>query len=138
VPPGTSYQRVYAAPDVVRKAQETQRAIDPAKVTGALGAAVFVGSRLAGIDAFRDAPLFAREWPKLVRAYAVDATHAPGLASDVAALRTRTIETLRAVAGALGTPHANAGVGHVFDFSVVNARGSALIAEAQVVHLALL
>jgi hypothetical protein len=135
---GSSYQRVYAAPEVKRHVQDVERVIDPAKVAGALGAAVFVGTRVAGIDAFRDTTLFARQWPKLLRAYAVDAMRAPGAAGDVALLRTRTLDTLRAVAGAFGTAHGNAGVGHVFEFPLVTARGSALIAEAQVIHLAVL
>jgi hypothetical protein len=135
---GSSYQRIYAAPDVKRQVQDVERAIDPAKVAGALGAAVFVGTRLAGIDAFRDMTLFARQWAKLLRAYAVDALRAPGAVGDAAPLRARTLETLRAVAGATGTAHGNAGVGHVFEFPVVTARGSALVAESQVIHLALL
>ena len=137
-PAGTSYQRVYASPDVLRATKDVERAIDPAKPAGALGAAVFVGSRFAGIDAFSEPALFARQWPKLLRAYAVDALRASGAPTDAATLRARTGDTLRAIASAHGASHVNAGVGHVFEFPVVTARGSALIAEGQVVHLALL
>jgi hypothetical protein len=137
-PAGTSYQRVYASPDVLRATKDVERAIDPSRPAGALGAAVFVGSRFAGIDAFSEPALFARQWPKLLRAYAVDALRTVGAPTDAATLRARTADTLRAIASAHGTSHVNAGVGHVFEFPVVNARGTALIAEGHVVHLALL
>ena len=137
-PSGTSYQRVYASPDVLRATKDVERAIDPTRPAAALGAAVFVGSRFAGIDAFSEPPLFARQWPKLLRAYAVDALRVGGAPTDAATLRARATDTLRAIGSAHGISHVNAGVGHVFDFPVVSARGTALIAEGQVVHLALL
>ena len=66
---------------------------------GALGAAVFVGERLVGVDLFFDAELFAREWPKLLRAQVLEGY---GLGEparvDDQRMRARLEEVLRAAA----------------------------------------
>ena len=118
--------------------EEAQRAIDPSRVAGVLGVAVFVNARFVGVDAFRDPGLFAREWPKLLRAYAVEAARETPVTVDPGLLRKRTLELLSGLAGESGTSHGNAGAGRVYEFRVSGVRGAALVAERQVLHLALM
>jgi hypothetical protein len=83
--------------------------------------------------------LFARQWRKLLRAYAIDAgggTGAPSL--DPHAHRARVEALLRAAATASGTWRSGAGAGQLFDFRVERHRGSALISDGHVMHAALL
>ena len=75
--PTASYQQVYEQPAVREHLDEAERGLDARVSAGALGAAVFVGPNLSGVDVFRDASLFAREWRKLLRAYAVEAYAQP-------------------------------------------------------------
>jgi hypothetical protein len=135
---GSSYQRVYEAPAVLRQVEEAERAIDPTRIAGVLGVAVFVNSRFAGIDAFRDPGLFTREWRKLLRAWAVEAAREAPAPVDLGLLRKRAAELLGGIAGASGTAHVNVGAGRVFEFRVDGIRGAALVAEKQMVHLALM
>jgi hypothetical protein len=136
-PPGSSYLAMVDRPEMRRQLDQAERAPDLQAIPAARGAAVFVGARLAGVDAFDDATLFAREWPKLLRAYAVEAAagHAPGKGD---ALRERADDVIRRAAKAFGTERRNAGVGRLFEFSLDAGRGSALLVEDRVVHLALL
>ena len=75
--PTRSYQEVYEKPEVKEHLKDVERGIDHRAAPGALGAAVFVGQALAGLDLFHDANLFAREWPKLLRAQALEAYRRP-------------------------------------------------------------
>ena len=135
----SSYQAVYDKPEVKAHQQETERAIDTRSAPGALGAAVFVGASFAGLDLFQDAGLFAREWPKLLRAHALETYDRPGSSdTDERALRTRVEDLLKKSGTAEGRLRRNAGVGRLFEFRVEPARGSALVAEGQVVHAAVL
>ena len=156
-PPTANLQQAYEQRDVQRHLGEVERApearptappvsggpgtpgIDVRAVPGTLGAAVFVGSRLAGIDLFSDAGLFARQWPKLLRAHALDAYRVPDpTVVGEAWVRRRVDELLQAAARAEGTVRGNAGVGQLFEFRVPGGHGAALIAEGRVVHAAVL
>jgi hypothetical protein len=155
-PPTANLQQAYEQRDVQRHVGEVERApearpappvagspgvpgVDVHAVPGTLGAAVFVGSRLAGIDLFSDAGLFARQWPKLLRAHALDAYRVPDHALvDEAWTRRRVDELLQAAARAEGTVRGNAGVGSLFEFRVPGGHGAALVAEGRVVHAAVL
>jgi ARG/rhodanese/phosphatase superfamily protein len=135
--PTGAYARVHESPEVKARMESAERAPELRPVARAVGAAVSVGSRLAGLDAFAEPSLFAREWPKLLRAYAVEAERSPGDAPADAALRRRVTDTLRRAANADGATSRNAGAGVIFTFRVAEMSGSALIAEQRVIHVAL-
>ena len=59
--PTGSYQAIYDKPEVKAQLEETSRRFDPTMVPTAVGAAVFVGPNLAGVDCFHAPGLFARE-----------------------------------------------------------------------------
>lgn len=102
-----------------------------------MGAAVFVGPSLAGVDCFHSPGLFAREWPKLLRAYALDAYRAGG-AWDEPAARARTEGLLRAAARVEGSLRDSVGAGRLFDFTLDGRRGAALLFEGRAIHAAIL
>jgi hypothetical protein len=136
--PTGSLQTVYDKSEVREHMTEVERVIDQRAVPGALGAAVFVGPRLAGLDLFLDPGLLAREWPKLLRAYAVDLYgHRDKTLADEAQLRARVQAVLAAARAAEGTLRENAGVGRLFEFRSAGVRGAALIFEGRVVHAAM-
>ena len=136
--PTDSYQAIYDKPEVKQHQQEVEHSI-PAPAPAAVGAAVFVGEKLSGLDLFQDPGLFAREWGKLLRAHAIDTygLPSPGKA-DEPRLRSRVADLLGQAARVEGTLRRNAGVGQLFEFRVEAFRGSALAAEGQVVHAAIL
>jgi hypothetical protein len=137
--PTRSYQAIYEQGDVQRHLAEVERKIDSRSVPGALGAAVFVGERLVGIDLFFDAELFAREWPKLLRAQALEAYRLGEPARvDDQRMRARLEEVLRAAARTEGTLQESPGVGELFAFRVPGYRGTALLFEGRVIHAAVL
>jgi hypothetical protein len=103
-----------------------------------VGAAVFVGASLAGVDAFHAGGLFTREWPKLLRAYALDAYRTAPTGWDEAAARSRVDGLLRGAARVEGTLRASVGVGRLFEFALDKHRGAALLFEGQAVHVAIL
>ncbi len=114
------------------------RALDGGAAAGAVGAAVFVGSALSGIDLFADPGLFAREWPKLLRAQAIDAyRRSPGPDADEGGLRARVERLLRASATAEGSLRSSAGVGQLFETRAEDHRAVALTFEGRVVHAAM-
>ena len=136
--PTGSYQAVYDAPEVRAHLEQATRGLEAAVAPGAVGAAVFVGPSLVGVDAFHASGLFVREWPKLLRAYALDAYRtAPG-GWDEAAARARVDGLLRGAARVEGTLRGSAGVGRLFEFALDKHRGAALLFEGQAVHLAVL
>jgi hypothetical protein len=135
--PTGSYQAIYDKPEVKAHLDGAVRRLDPAGMPRATGAAVFVGPRLAGVDAFESPGLFAREWPKLLRAYALDA-YGGAAGWDEAAARGQVQALLRGAARVEGALRGNAGVGQLFEFGVERSRGAALLFEAAVVHLAIL
>lgn len=137
--PTRSYQAIYEQGEVQRHLAEIERKIDSRSAPGALGAAVFVGERLVGIDLFFDAGLFAREWPKLLRAQALEAYGLSESARvDERRMRTWVEEVLRAAARTEGVRRENRGVGELFAFRVSGYGGMALLFEGRVVHAAVL
>ncbi len=137
--PTQSYQQVYEQPEVRDHVKSVERAIDLKAASGAHGAAVFVAETLAGLDLFQDAGLFAREWPKLLSAYAVETYRGadqPG--GDERRLRKALTELLRSASSVEGTLRTNAGVGQLFEFRAGKHRGASLTFKGSVVHAAIL
>ena len=71
--PTTSYQQAFETPAVREQLGAAERALDVKVTPDAVGAAVFVGAALSGLDVFSSPGLFARQWTKLLRAHAVGA-----------------------------------------------------------------
>lgn len=137
--PTASYQQVYEQPAVRQRLDEAERGLDARFAPGALGAGVFVGANLGGLDVFRDPSLFGREWRKLLRAYAVEAyARPPAAPAPEGKQRAELHRLLAAAAAASGVIHGNAGVGQVFEFTIEHHRGAALSHEGAVVHAAIL
>jgi len=137
--PTGSYQQVYEEPAVRRHLDEAERRLDAPAAAGALGAAVFVGTQMTGIDVFRAPDLFAREWRKLLRAHAVEAYGLPAISPvPEDKLRTELRGLLGAAAMVSGSARGNAGVGQLFEFRLGRYRGAALGHEGAVVHAAIL
>ena len=136
--PTGSYQAIYDKPEVKAQLEETSRRFDPAMAPTAVGAAVFVGPNLAGVDCFHAPGLFAHEWPKLLRAYALDAYGVAAGAWDEAAGRARTDGLLRAAARVEGAARGSVGSGRLFEFTLDGRRGAALLFESQAIHVAIL
>jgi len=137
--PTHGYLALYDKPEVQAHQAEVERTIDLHSAPGALGAVVFGGDKMGALDLFGDAGLFAREWPKLLRAHAVETYgREPGKDPSEGALRARIQDLLRQAVGASGTTRGNPGVGTLFEFRLLPRRGAALVAEARVVHLAIL
>lgn len=137
--PTRNYQAIYDKPEVKAHQVDVARALDSRAASGSLGAAVFAGSAFAGLDLFQDGGLFARQWPKLLRAQALDTYGRPTLKDvDEPGLRLQVEALLRRAGGAQGTLRRRAGVGELFLFRLDRTSGSALIAEGQVMHAAVL
>lgn len=136
--PTDSYQAIYDKPEVKAQLEETSRRFAPTMAPTAVGAAVFVGPSLAGVDCFHAPGLFAREWPKLLRAYALDAYGVAAGAWDEAAGRARTDGLLRAAARIEGGARGSVGAGRLFEFTLDGRRGAALLYESQAIHVAIL
>jgi hypothetical protein len=133
-----SYQAIPDKPEVQAKQKDVEAALGGKIPPGARGAAVFVGDALAGIDLFQDDSLFAREWPKLLRASTID-TYGRRIADSAEGrLRATLDELLKLAAGADGAVRRGAGAGWLVELSTSRAKGSALVAERQVVHLAMI
>lgn len=136
--PTGSYQAIYDKPEIRAQLDRATRRLDPGGVREAVGAAVFVGPNLAGVDCFVSSSLFAREWPKLLRAYALDAQGGAPAGWDEAAARGQVESLLRGAGRLEGRLRGNAGVGQLFEFGIDRSRGAALLFEGQVVHVAIL
>ena len=135
----SSYQEVYEQPAVRRHLDEVERRLDAPGAAGALGAAVFAGSALSGIDLFRDPDLFAREWRKLLRAHAVDGYGRPAiLPMPEDKLRGELARLLGAAASVTGAVRGTPGVGRFFEFRLGQYRGAALAHDGGLVHAAIL
>lgn len=136
--PTASYQAIYDHPDVQKHLASAEQAVGSRPAPGALGAAVFVGARLSGVDLFFDGDLFTREWGKLIRAHALEAyrqRQAGG--SDEEGLRAQVVDLLRLAASVKGDLRNGGGVGQLFEFQVLGARGMAITFEGRVVHAAI-
>ncbi|HSB69207.1 MAG TPA: DUF6569 family protein [Candidatus Methylomirabilis sp.] len=137
--PTQSYQEIYEKPEVKAHLDVAEREIDHRSAPGALGAAVFVAESMAGLDLFFDAELFAREWPQLLRAQALDAYRLPRRSdSDEADSRQRVEDVLQAAGKAEGTLRSHSGVGQLFECRLKSQRATALLYEGLVVHAAIL
>jgi hypothetical protein len=136
--PSRDYQAVYEQPEVKAHLEAAARELAEPPAA-ALGAAVFTGRTLAGLDLFGDPSLFARQWPKLLRAQALDAYQRPAQPwADDKGLRGRVEELLRIAATAPGTVRTNAGAGQIFESRVEGHRAAALVHAGRVVHVAIL
>jgi ARG and Rhodanese-Phosphatase-superfamily-associated Protein domain len=136
--PTANFQAVYEKAEVRAHVEATERGLPPP--SGILGAAVFVGDRLVGIDLFHDPALFGRLWPKLLRAHALEAFGLPArgggrVGAGEGGRRARLREVLGGIVSAVGQTRGNAGVGHVFEFSLSHFHGAALLFEGRVPHL---
>ncbi len=137
--PTRSYQEVYERPEVQEHLKDVERGFDVRAAAGALGSAVFVGGAFVGLDLFHDPALFAREWPKLLRAQALEAYPQVGRPDgDGAHLRGRVEAVLARAAKADGARHGNAGAGRLFEFRLDPERGTALLYDGRLVHAAIL
>ncbi len=137
--PTDSYQQIYEKPEVQSHLADMERGLDSTVAPGAYGAAVFTAGGLSGLDLFHAPSLFAREWPKLLRAHAVEAYRQPRPAEwPEAKLRARVEGLLAAAARTEGTLRGNAGVGQLFEFRLDQAQGAALTFEGRAVHTAIL
>jgi hypothetical protein len=134
-----SYQEIYEKKDVQRYFDGMVKHLNHGSPPGALGAAAFVGQAMVGLDFFFDPGLFSREWPKLLRAHALEAyRHQAQLDADERGPRARVEEILRAAAKSEGDLRTNAGTGQLFEFRLEALRGSALLFERRVIHAAIL
>lgn len=136
--PTASYQQVYEQPAVRQHLDAAERELDARVDAGALGAGVFVGASLGGVDVFRDPSLFGREWRKLLRAYAVEAYARPSAAPAPEGKQRAELHRVLSGSAASGLIHGNAGVGQVFEFKLEHHRGAALSYEGAIVHAAIL
>jgi len=119
--------------------EDMERGLEHRAAPGALGAAVFMGPTMLGLDLFFDPGLFDREWPKLLRAQALDGYRQQRQPeSDEPGFRARVENILRAAAKVEGGVRPSAGVGRLFEFRLETMRGSALVFEGRVVHAAIL
>ena len=136
--PTQSYQQAFEAPAVREHLGAAERVLDVKAAPDALGAAVYAGPALSGVDVFGSSTLFARQWTKLLRAHAVGAYAAPPAAGSEAKVRSAVQALLAAAGAASGSVRGNAGVGQVFEFAVERYRGAALAYEGGIVHAAIL
>jgi len=137
--PTGSYQAIHDKPEVQAYQKDVDGALGRSMAPGAHGAAVFAGDALVGLDLFQDPSLFAREWPKLLRAQALETygRSADGK-TDERRLRAYVSDLVRAAAAAGGVVRRGVGAGRLVEFRATRFRGSALVAEGQVVHAAIL
>src|SRR6266545_989666 len=103
--------------------KDVERGISGTPPASALGAAVFAGASMAGLDLFQHGSLFGREWPKLLRAYAVEAYRQGPQPVEESKLGERVKDVLDGAARAEGMLRGNAGVGQLFEFAVGNRQG---------------
>jgi hypothetical protein len=133
--PTQNYEAVVEQPEVKEHVRRIEDDLDRPPA-GAVGAAAFAGSRLAGLDVFQNASLFARVWPKLLRAHAVEVYRAAERGADVKERDTRLRAVLGVMPRARGQSRRNVGDGTIFEFRLSDLRGSALLVADQVLHVA--
>jgi len=137
--PTGSYQAIYEDGKVQAHLSEVERGLSLRAPAPAHGAAVFAGASLLGLDLFHAPWLFGREWPKLLRAHAVEAYRRPATPDTLEPKLRAQVEGLIGQAAKVeGTLRGNAGVGQLFEFRVAGNRGAALIFEARTIHTAIL
>jgi hypothetical protein len=133
-----SYQAIPDKPEVQAQQKDVEAAIGRKIAPGALGAALFVGDTLAGLDLFQDGALFAREWSKLLRASTIEAYDRQIPNADERRLRASLDELVKTAAEATGSVRRGVGAGWLVEIRTSRARGSALVAASQVVHVAMI
>jgi hypothetical protein len=134
-----SYLAIHDKAEVQAHQKDVEAALGGKIVPGAQGAAVFVADRFVGVDLFQDGSLFAREWPKLLRASTIETYgHQVDGKTDERRLRAHVDDLLKSAAGADGSVRRGIGAGWLVEFRLSRSRGSALVAESQVVHAAIL
>jgi hypothetical protein len=137
--PTQSYQQALETPAVREEMGAAERVLDVKAAPDAVGAAVFIGGTLSGIDVFGSPGVFSRQWTKLLRAHAAGAYVAtPSSSTSEPKLRATLQALLGAAASAPGSVRGNAGVGQIFEFAVERYRGAALSYEGGIVHAAIL
>jgi hypothetical protein len=138
--PTSSYQAIYDDGRIKDHLSELERVAPMRPPALAHGAAVFFGSSLSGLDLFHAPELFAREWPKLLRASAVETYNSKMLPRDVpeAKLGAHVEGLLAQAARVEGSMRGNAGVGQLFEFRAGAGRGAALLFEGRAIHTAIL
>jgi len=137
--PTGSYQAIYEDSKVQAHLSEVERGLTSRAPAPAHGAAVFAGPSLLGLDLFHAPSLFGREWPKLLRAHAVEAYRRPPAPDTLESkLRAQVEATIGHAAKVEGTLRGNAGVGQIFEFRLAAGRGAALVYEARAIHAAIL
>jgi hypothetical protein len=134
-----SYAAVHDKPEVQAHQKDVETAIGGKIAPGAQGAAVFVGESFVGLDLFQDGSLFAREWPKLLRAGTIE-TYGRRIDGkiDEGRMRGHAEALLKSAAGATGSVRRGGGVGWLVEVRLSRSRRLALVAESQVVHAAIL
>jgi len=137
--PTQSYQALYDDSKIQAHIGEVERVTSLRPPVTAHGAAVFVGSAIPGVDLFHSPSLFTREWPKLLRAHALEA-YGKALAPDVSEVqrRAQVQDLLTQASRAEGSLRGNAGVGQLFEFRAGPSRGAALLFEGRAIHTAIL
>ncbi|HEV2057503.1 MAG TPA: DUF6569 family protein [Methylomirabilota bacterium] len=137
--PTGSYQAIYEDGKVQAHLGEVERGLPLRAPALAHGAAVFAGTSLLGLDFFHAPSLFGREWPKLLRAHAVEAYRRPPTPDTLESkLRAHVEATIDQAAKVEGTLRGNAGVGRLFEFRLAAGRGAALVSEKRTIHTAIL
>jgi hypothetical protein len=103
---------------------------------GCCGAVFVLGGRIAGVDLFDRPETLTKLWPKLVRAYAIDALEVP--ASAEAPLAAEAVSGwLRAAASAKFEPFKSPGLGHDVRVEGDHLVGAGLVVHEQPVHVEL-
>ncbi len=134
-----SYTAVHDKPEVQALQKDVETALGGKNAPGAQGAAVFVSDGFIGLDLFQDGSLFAREWPKLLRAGTIE-TYGRRIDGklDEGRMRAHAEDLLKTAAGTTGSIRRGVGAGWLVELRLSRARGLALVAESQVVHAAIL
>jgi len=137
--PTGSYQAIYEDGKVQAHLSEVERGLFSRPPVLAQGAAMFAGTSLLGLDLFHAPSLFRREWPKLLRAHAVEAyRRSPAPDTVESKLRAQAEATIGQAAKVEGSIRGNAGVGQLFEFRLPAGRGAALVFEGRAIHTAIL
>jgi hypothetical protein len=137
--PTGSYQAIYEDGKIKDHLSEVDRGLASRPPAAAHGAAVFTGTSLLGLDLFHSPSLFGREWPKLLRAHAVEAYRRPPAPDTLESkLRAQVEAAIGQAAKVEGTLRGNAGVGQLFEFRLAAGRGAALVYESRAIHTAIL
>jgi hypothetical protein len=99
---------------------------------GAAGAVFAHGGRIVGFDLFDQPATLVRLWPKLIRAYAIDARHAAGAAPVT---REAVEAWLRGAAGAKEEVFKSPGLGNDVRLEAPQLVGAGLLVEDRPVHV---